>query len=97
MVRVGKNFVKGRLQANKCYGIVRAFTPEARSQASSKGPSTPQICRRSSGVERAIGNGEVDSSILSGGTINFNDLAALEHTAQNLLCPNCARRNSAPQ
>ena len=26
-------------------------------------------CRRSSGVERAIGNGEADSSILSGGTI----------------------------
>ena len=26
-------------------------------------------CRRSSGVERTIGNGEVDSSILSGGTI----------------------------
>jgi hypothetical protein len=25
--------------------------------------------RRSSGVERAIGNGEADSSILSGGTI----------------------------
>ena len=30
---------------------------------------------RSSGVERAIGNGEVDSSILSGGTIPFNGLA----------------------
>ena len=28
-----------------------------------------RICRRSSGVERAIGNGEADSSILSGGTI----------------------------
>ena len=27
-------------------------------------------CRRSSGVERAIGNGEADSSILSGGTIS---------------------------
>ena len=27
------------------------------------------ICRRSSGVERAIGNGEAGSSILSGGTI----------------------------
>jgi hypothetical protein len=31
----------------------------------------PKLCRRSSGVERAIGNGEVDSSILSGGTISF--------------------------
>ena len=29
-----------------------------------------RICRRSSGVERAIGNGEADSSILSGGTIS---------------------------
>ena len=28
------------------------------------------LCRRSSVVERAIGNGEADSSILSGGTIN---------------------------
>jgi len=27
MVRVLKNFVKGRLQAVKPYGIVRAFTP----------------------------------------------------------------------
>ena len=26
-------------------------------------------CRRSSGVERTLGKGEVDSSILSGGTI----------------------------
>jgi hypothetical protein len=34
-------------------------------------------CRRSSGVERAIGNGEADSSILSGGTIYFNDLACI--------------------
>ena len=31
----------------------------------------PNTSRRSSGVERAIGNGEVDSSILSGGTIIF--------------------------
>ena len=29
----------------------------------------PNLSRRSSGVERAIGNGEADSSILSGGTI----------------------------
>ena len=29
----------------------------------------PKYSRRSSGVERAIGNGEADSSILSGGTI----------------------------
>ena len=30
--------------------------------------------RRSSGVERAIGNGEADSSILSGGTIGLQIL-----------------------
>ena len=29
-------------------------------------------CRRSSGVERTLGKGEVDSSILSGGTIFFS-------------------------
>gem|GEM_PF-2616852 len=28
------------------------------------------MCRRSSGVERTLGKGEVDSSILSGGTIS---------------------------
>jgi hypothetical protein len=28
MVRALKNFVKGRLQGNKPYGIVRAFTPK---------------------------------------------------------------------
>ncbi len=37
----------------------------------------PKSSRRSSGVERAIGNGEVDSSILSGGTITFNGLATI--------------------
>ena len=37
----------------------------------------PNLSRRSSGVERAIGNGEVDSSILSGGTIDFNGLAPI--------------------
>ena len=29
------------------------------------------MCRRSSGVERALGKGEVECSIHSGGTINF--------------------------
>lgn len=28
MLRVGKNFVKGRLQGNTPYGIVRAVAPE---------------------------------------------------------------------
>ncbi len=34
--------------------------------------------RRSSGVERALGKGEAVSSILTGGTIVFNDL---DHSA----------------
>ncbi len=34
--------------------------------------------RRSSGVERALGKGEAVSSILTGGTIYFNDL---DHSA----------------
>ncbi len=70
MVRAGKNFVKGCLHGQKPYGIVRAFALGVHSSSPSNTPSTPRIiCRRSSGVERAIGNGEVDSSILSGGTI----------------------------
>jgi hypothetical protein len=32
------------------------------------------MCRRSSGVERVIGNDEVHSSILCGGTIKINGL-----------------------
>ena len=62
MVRALQNFVKGPLQGNKPYGIVRYFT--------SKTQCLGEKCRRSSGVERAIGNGEADSSILSGGTIS---------------------------
>ena len=34
-------------------------------------PQQPPICRRSSEVEHTIGNGEVESSILSGGTTIF--------------------------
>jgi hypothetical protein len=43
MVELEKNFVKGRLQGNKCYGIVRAFTPEEHPQARSNDHSAPQI------------------------------------------------------
>ena len=51
-------------------------------------PRCDTMCRRSSGVERTLGKGEVDSSILSGGTISLkhhNNLArnpcfaALQH------------------
>ena len=47
-------------------------------------------CRRSSGVERTIGNGEADSSILSGGTILPNDLAEFISHRLGRLCRNCA-------
>jgi hypothetical protein len=43
MVEPEKIFVKGRLQGNKRYGIVRAFTPEERPQARSNNHSAPQF------------------------------------------------------
>ncbi len=37
----------------------------------------PASSRRSSGVERALGKGEVESSILSGGTIYLNNFGQI--------------------
>ena len=43
--------------------------------------SCPSICCRSSVVEHSIGNGEVDSSILSGSTISGSQLAQISALA----------------
>lgn len=47
-------------------------------QAYAKAPEPNRQCRLSSGVERVIGNDEVDSSNLSGGTIGFRFCEAEE-------------------
>ena len=47
-------------------------------QAYAKAPEPNRQCRLSSGVERIIGNDEVESSILSGGTIGLRFCEAEE-------------------
>ena len=47
-------------------------------QAYAKAPEPNRQCRLSSGVERVIGNDEVDSSNLSGGTIGLRFFVAEE-------------------